>query len=116
MYEHRTQPILPRERFLRRVALHGAIASGVLSFSIAVGVLGFHAWGGMSWLDAFVNTAMLLGGMGEVGTITSTGGKWFSAFYALFAGVIFIAVASILVAPVLHRVLHGLHLEAKTRP
>jgi hypothetical protein len=113
VYEHRAEPILPRRRFLARFARHVALASAVIAVSIGIGVLGFHAWGGQPWLDAFVNTAMLLGGMGEVGEITTTAGKWFSAFYALFAGLIFIAVAGILGAPVLHRVLHRLHLDEK---
>jgi hypothetical protein len=111
VYEHRAQPVLPRPHFYRRLAWHGALALAIVLFSIAFGVLGFHVWGGLPWLDAFVNTAMLLGGMGPVGTIASAAGKWFSALYALYAGLVFIAVASILVAPVLHRILHRLHLE-----
>jgi hypothetical protein len=111
VYEHRKQPLLSNARFFRRLARHGAVAAALIAVSIAIGVVGFHACGGQDWLDAFVNTSMLLGGMGEVGEIVSTGGKWFSAVFALYAGLVFIAVSSILFAPVIHRVLHGLHAD-----
>ena len=113
MYERKTQPLLPTRHFLRRMVRHGAIAATVIAVSIAIGVLGFHVWGEEDWLDAFVNTAMLLGGMGQVGDIPSTAGKWFSAFFALYAGLVFIAVSSILFAPVIHRVLHELHADER---
>ncbi len=103
--------MLSRERFLRRLLEHGAIASIVILVSIAIGVVGFHVWGGQDWLDAFVNASMLLGGMGQVGEIASASGKWFSALFALYAGLVFIAVAGILSAPLLHRILHRLHIE-----
>ena len=113
MYEHRRQPLLSRRHFLRRLARHGAVAACVLGISIAIGVVGFHVWGGLDWLDAFVNTSMLLGGMGQVGDIPSAAGKWFSALFALYAGLVFIAVSGILFAPVLHRFLHHLHADER---
>ena len=88
---------------------HGGAAAGILGISIAIGVVGFHLWGGLDWLDALVNTSMLLGGMGQVGDIPSAAGKWFSAVFALYAGLVFIAVSGIVFAPIVHRVLHRFH-------
>ena len=111
MYEHKSQAILSRRRFVRRLMEHGAVASVIVGISIAIGVVGFHVWGGLGWLKSFENSAMLLGGMGPVGDMDSAAGMWFSALYALYAGLVFITVASILSAPLLHRILHRLHAD-----
>ena len=114
-YEHKTQPLLPRVKFIRRVLLHGLAAAGVLGTALGIGVLGYHLTEGMAWLDALLNAAMILGGMGPVNELHSTAGKVFASFYALFAGVVFLASAGIVVAPLAHRLLHWLHLETETR-
>ena len=114
-YEHHTQPLLPRVKFIRRVLAHGLVASGVLGIALGIGVLGYNLTEGMSWLDALLNAAMILGGMGPVNELHSTAGKVFASFYALFAGVVFLASAGIVVAPLAHRLLHWLHLETETR-
>jgi len=111
MFEHRTQPLLSREAFLRRVARHGGIALLIVVASLGVGTFGFHYWAGQASIDAFLNSAMLLGGMGPVGEIQSTAGKLFASFFSLYAGLIFITVAVILAGPVLHRLLHHFHLS-----
>ena len=80
-----------------------------------VGTLGFHYWAGQSVVDAVLNSAMLLGGMGPVGDITSTAGKLFATVFALYAGVVFLGVTALLFAPVLHRFLHTFHLEESDR-
>ena len=84
---------------------------GLIALSLAVGTLGYHLLGEETWLDAFVNASMLLGGMGQVGSVTSTGGRLFAAFFALYAGLLLIAMTTIMLAPVLHRILHRIHLE-----
>ena len=111
MYEHRSRPLLSWRRFLRRLGAHVAAALVLIAVSLAVGTWGYHVLGEESWLDAFVNAAMLLGGMGQVGTVTTTGGRVFAAFFALYAGLLLIAVTTIMLAPVLHRILHRVHLE-----
>ena len=79
--------------------------------SLAFGTLGFHLLSGQLWIDALLNSAMLLGGMGPVGDLGSTVGKLFATFYALYAGLVFLVVAGLLSEPVFHRMLHRFHLE-----
>lgn len=112
MYEHRSAPLLPRRHFLRRLVAHVAAAAAVLVVSLAVGTEGYHALGGQPWVDSFLNAAMILGGMGQVGEVSSTAGKLFAAFFALYAGVVLITVPSIILAPMVHRILHRLHLTS----
>jgi hypothetical protein len=90
---------------------YGAYAGLLLLVSLGIGVAGFHWLAGQSDLDALLNAAMLLGGMGPVGTIQGTAGKLFGAIYALYAGLVFIASAAVAFAPVIHRLIHRLHLE-----
>ena len=113
MYEARHQPLLTRARFLRRVALHFGMAVAVLAVSLAGGMLGYHAFESLPWIDAFLNSAMLLGGMGPVNPPLTAAGKLFAGIYALYAGLVFIVTAALVVTPILHRVLHRLHLNGK---
>ena len=110
-YEHRRQPLAPIAVFRRRVARHVLLALLAVAFSVALGTLGYHAFGREAWIDAFVNASMLLGGMGEVGEVPTFAGKVFSSLFALYAGLFFIVVAGLLLAPFLHRVLHKFHLD-----
>ena len=112
IYEHRSQPLLPRPLFLRRMLRHGLVALSLLFVSLGVGVLGYYLTEGLSWLDALLNASMILGGMGPVNELHTVGGKLFASAYALFAGMAFLAVAGIMVAPLAHRILHSLHLES----
>ena len=113
MFEHRSQPLLPPDRFLRRVAACVLMAVGVVAVSLLAGMLGYHAFESLSWLDAFINAAMLLGGMGPVNVPVTDAGKLFAGLYALYCGFVLIAVAGLLLAPVAHRILHHFHLEQK---
>ena len=110
MYEHRTHPLLPRRKFMRRVAFHGLAAAAIVAVSLNLGILGYHFVAGLSWIDALLNASMILTGMGPVDVLRSDTAKLFASFYALFAGVVFLVTASILVAPIAHRLLHRLHL------
>ena len=111
MFEHRTDPLLPRYAFLLRVIGHLLMATAVVGAALAIGVVGYHYLGDLPWIDALVNASMILGGMGPVDLITSTAGKYFTSFYALFSGLLFIGAASILLAPFMHRIMHRLHLD-----
>ena len=113
MYEHRTAPLLPWPAFVRRMLRHGSYVLEMATVSIIFGMAGFHWLAMESWLDAFLNATMLLGGMGPVGEIQSTGGKLFAGFFALYAGLVFIAAFALLSAPALHRLLHKLHAEER---
>jgi hypothetical protein len=114
MYEHHSQPLLPRHLFVRRLLRHVLGASVILSGSLAIGVMGYHLLERLSWLDSLLNAAMILGGMGPVAKLHTVAGKLFASGYALFSGVIFLVVVGIMVAPIAHRLLHRLHLDEDT--
>ena len=111
MYEHRMHPLLNRRAFVRRVAFHVLLALLVVCVALGTGVLGYHFLADLPWLDALLNASMILSGMGPVDPLRSSGAKWFASFYALFSGLVFIAVASMLVSPFMHRILHRLHVK-----
>lgn len=115
MYEHGAQPLLPRRLFAQRILAHLGTATVLVLVSLLLGMAGYHWLARETWIDAFVNSAMLLGGMGQVGDVTSTAGKLFAGWFALYAGLVLIASFVILVTPVLHRVIHRIHLEGKSR-
>jgi len=109
--EHRTQPITSPLIFLLRMLRRFAIVSIILVFSLGLGTVGYHAAEGLPWLDALLNAAMILTGMGPVDRIQSTSGKLFAVFYALYSGIVFLSSVAIIFGPIMHRVLHHLHLE-----
>jgi hypothetical protein len=113
MYEHRSQPLLPRHLYLRRIVRHALLALAVIFVSLFIGIAGYHITEGLPWLDSLLNASMILGGMGPVNELHTNGGKIFASFYALFSGVVFLVTAAVLIAPVAHRFLHRLHLEIK---
>jgi hypothetical protein len=111
MYEAKdSAPLSPRE-FVKRMLLHFSAASIFLLASLGVGMLGYHVFERLSWLDAFLNAAMLLGGMGPVDPPQTQAGKVFAGLYALYAGLAFLILAGVILTPVLHRVLHKFHWE-----
>lgn len=110
-YEHRSAPLLPTRLFVRRLWRHFQLAAVLVLVSLGLGMAGYHYLAGFAWIDALLNSAMLLGGMGPVGELPSTAGKLFAAFFALYSGLVLITASGILLAPVLHRVMHRLHLE-----
>jgi len=94
---------------------HLGIATALVAFSLLMGMIGYVYFESLSWTDAFLNAAMLLGGMGPVNAPMTEGGKLFAGWYALYAGLIFLIVAGVLGAPVVHRVLHRFHLDEMTK-
>ena len=113
MYESKTQAPIPRAHFVRRLIIHLLFAVILLIGSLAIGMLGYATLEHLPWLDAFLNSAMLLGGMGPVDMPRTSGGKLFAGFYALYAGLVFIATAAFIFAPIAHRVLHKFHWSEK---
>lgn len=114
-YEHRTDPLMPRARFILRLARSGALAVLLIGASLFMGVFGYHSLEGLSWVDSLLNASMILGGMGPVDSVRTNGGKLFASFYALFSGIMFLTIAAILFAPVVHRLLHKFHLDEEER-
>lgn len=99
--------------FYQRVLKNILLAVAVLFFCLVIGVFGYHYTANIPWLDAIHNASMILSGMGPVVEIKTVTGKWFSSFYALFSGVVFITNIGIILAPAMHRIFHRLHLEDK---
>jgi hypothetical protein len=105
-------PVAHRE-FWRHLAGQARWALLLVTASLVGGTLGFHAFSRQPWVDSLLNACMLLGGMGPVGDLGPTAGKLFAAGYALYAGLMFLVIAGLLVTPVFHRVLHRFHVEGK---
>lgn len=110
MYEHHSKKLLPMRQFVFRLLNHGVAVAGLMAVSLAFGIAGYMHWARLGRVDAFLNAAMLLGGMGPVNELPSRSAKVFAGVYALYSGLVFIASAGILVAPVAHRIMHKLHL------
>ena len=112
MYERRSQPLAQRSLFYRRVV--ASFTSGLLIVvaSMLVGMCGYHYLEGLGWLDAFVNAAMILSGMGPLDQPHTVYGKLFAGSYALYSGFAVILIAGISFAPIIHRVFHRFHLES----
>ena len=116
MYESRHAPLATRTQFLRRLARHFGASMLLIGGSLIIGVLGYRYFEGMAWIDAYLNAAMLLGGMGPVAPELHTeAGKLFAGVYALYSGMVVLAAASILIAPVFHRVMHRFHLQEEEK-
>ena len=94
---------------MRRWLLHFGVASVVVVGSLTIGMAGYEHYERLAWRDAFMNSAMLLAGMGPVNAPQSNGGKMFAGIYALYTGLIFIVAAALHGAPIFHRILHKLH-------
>jgi hypothetical protein len=89
------------------------IGLALISLALGTGMLGYHYLEHMPWLDAFLNASMILSGMGPAATLTSSGGKLFAGFYALFSGLAFITIVVIMLSPIIHRFFHKIHLESQ---
>ena len=111
MYEGRGARPLSTRKFVGRVLAHFLFVLLALAISLAGGMAGYEYFEGLAWRDAFLNSAMLLGGMGPVNAPVTNGGKLFAGMYALYAGLLFLIILAIMVAPVVHRIMHRFHWE-----
>lgn len=114
-FEHRAQPLIPERQFMIRLAHSGIISLAFIALSLLIGMAGYRMFEGLSWMDAFLNAAMLLGGMGPVNAPVTSGGKLFAGLYALYCGLAVILVAGVMLAPIAHRILHRFHMESRER-
>ena len=109
MFESKHQPLAPVSVFYWRILRSFAIGLLILGICLVIGILGYHYWGDISWIDSIHNASMILSGMGPVAEVKGTGGKMFSSAYALFSGVVFITNIGFTLAPAAHRFFHRLH-------
>jgi hypothetical protein len=115
MFEHHTKPLLPRKEYHRRIVRNAGLGAVVIAVSLGIGMAGYHVFEKLPWVDAFLNAAMILSGMGPVATLDTNAGKIFAGCYALYSGLALIAILGIIFAPVVHRALHKFHLEDEGR-
>lgn len=113
IFEHRSQPPIPRRAFLVRLLRQIGYAAVLVAGSLVIGMAGYHWIAGFAWVDAFLDASMLLGGMGPVGTLPSSPAKIFAGMFALYAGLLFVVVSALFLTPILHRVMHHFHWEKK---
>ena len=111
IYERRSDELAPRSVFIRRVIASLLVALGLILVALAVGITGYHYLAGLSLIDSFLEASMILGGMGPVKELHTDAAKIFASIYALFSGIIFIALMGIMLAPVAHRVMHKFHVD-----
>jgi hypothetical protein len=113
MFERKHQNIAPFPVFIKRVALCFGMALSLILVALFIGVAGYHGFAGLTWIDSLLNASMILGGMGPVDPMIPTGAKVFASAYALFSGLVFIAVMGVVFSPILHRMLHKFHMDDK---
>jgi len=111
MFEHKREKLLPWPKFVGRMVVSFLLAWGILAVALMIGVLGYHYIVRLEWIDAVLNAAMILTGMGPVATMPDTPAKIFASAYALFSGVVFLSAMGIVLSPVFHRILHHFHLD-----
>ena len=108
----RVRPLPPRGHFVRRMLRSVLLFAGFVGVSLAIGAVGYHVTEGLGWLDATLNAAMILTGMGPLHQVATVGGKVFAIGYAIYSGVAFLSSVAVLLGPVVHRFLHRFHLDA----
>ena len=110
-FEKRNEPVASPRVFYHRLTRNGVLALVTVAFSLLVGSWGYMYFEGLGVIDAFMNAAMILSGMGQVAPLTTDGGKIFAGLYAIASGLLLFAIAGLLLAPVYHRILHRFHVD-----
>ena len=110
-FEHKSKEIISVKSFARRQFAFLLYAFSIISFSLIVGIAGYHYLGELGWIDSLLNASMILTGMGPINLISSNAAKLFASFYSLYSGVVFLTTIAMLLAPAVHRIMHILHIE-----
>lgn len=110
-FEHHRQTVLPFPKFLLRIGKYFLFSFILIIFSLLLGIIGYHFAGKLNLLDSFHMSCMILTGMGPVVEMTSPGAKIFSSLYALYSGIAFLTITAVFFSPIIHRILHILHVE-----
>jgi len=111
MFEKRHERLTSTQTFIFRIIISIILGLLLTFLALFMGMMGYHFFEKMSWLDAFANAAMILSGMGPLTPLQTSAGKLFAGFYAIFSGLAFILIIGIIFAPVIHRLLHTFHLD-----
>lgn len=105
----------PNRRFVKKLLRNLLIGFSIILVSLWIGIWGYHHFEHMNFVDAYVNAAMILSGMGPVGKLETSGGKIFAGTYALFSGIVFLIVIAVVFAPVIHLFLHKFHMDEEAK-
>jgi hypothetical protein len=111
MFERKHEKLAPMSTFIRRMALSVVMAGALITVALTIGILAYHWIAGFDWVDSLLEASMILGGMGPINPLHTDGAKVFASGYALFSGLVFIAIMGIVLAPVTHRMLHKFHMD-----
>ena len=111
MFEKKLEPLLPRAAFIFRLGRSFGVTLLIVVLSLLMGSFGYHHFANLPWIDSLLNAAMILTGMGPVDHMSTTAGKLFSTFYALYSGIAFLTMMAVILAPLIHRLLHRFHLD-----
>jgi hypothetical protein len=114
MFEQKHQQLLPRKEFYHRLTRSFVVGIALIAFSLTLGMAGYHWIGELPWIDAFLDAAMILSGMGPVSPLHGGAAKLFAGLYAIYCGITLIGTTAIIFAPAVHRALHKFHLEDST--
>src|SRR5437762_12771711 len=113
IFERKHEELAPVAVFVKRIFMFLGLALCLIGFALTIGIAGYHWLGGFGWIDSLLEASMILGGMGPVHQLASDGVKVFASVYALFSGLVFIAVMGVVLSPIVHRFLHTFHLDAE---
>lgn len=111
MFESGNEKLLSKALFYKRIILCLFSALIILFTALGIGVLGYHFFADLGWIDSLLNASMILTGMGPVDILKSDGAKVFASCYAIFSGVIFISIIGVVLSPIFHRMMHKIHLD-----
>ncbi len=109
--EHRKQKVVPFKKFVVRLIRYSLFAAGLIIISVLIGMIGYHQFANLSWLDSFHMACLILTGMGPVMEMQCSQAKIFDSFYALYSGVAFLSITAVFFAPIVHRIMHILHVD-----
>src|SRR3990172_7249706 len=111
MYEHHSKQLLPKKKYFKRLFRNILWGAGIVFISLLIGILGYHFFANLGWIDSLLNASMILTGMGPVNVMATASAKIFASFYALFSGVAFLSTIAVVIAPVAHRFFHKFHIQ-----
>jgi len=111
MNKRKRKNILPPIEFAKRVLKYSIFSIFILTFSISIGIMGYHYIGELGWIDSIYNASMILTGMGPVDEMKTDSAKLFASIYAIFSGVVFLSTVAVFFAPFAHRLMHLLRIE-----
>jgi hypothetical protein len=111
IFEHKNHQILPFNKFIIRLIKYFLFSLLLITFSLAIGTIGYHHFAQISWIDSFYNASLILTGMGPVDPMPTDNAKLFASFYALFSGIVFLSTVAVIFSPIAHRLLHILDIN-----